>query len=242
MTAWQPGDPAANAPARVLPQHEPLDPSIEREPPAEPGLRQRAEAGALLVAALAEARLDARQALVEACKLEFTTKAPRLFRTLARTTPDANSRRNNWKPARPRGSRTPPARPSPPHRDWLAWYRRCVAPPGVDAPESWISERIEYRFSVRTGSGETQRVFTAPLHEGGAIDRYTFDHGPGQRLDVDGDVLSDSTRTLRMMASPLRYAGMPSDRLWQFEDGAVNLGKLEVQRYDLARLCFVEFR
>jgi hypothetical protein len=43
------------------------------------------------------------------------------------------------------------------------------------------------------------------------------------------------------MASPLRYAGMPADRLWQFEDGTVNLGQLEIQRYDLARLCFVEF-
>jgi hypothetical protein len=34
---------------------------------------------------------------------------------------------------------------------------------------------------------------------------------------------------------------MPADRLWEFEDGSVNLGKLEAQAHDLARLCLVEF-
>ena len=52
VTAWQPGDPAANKPARALPADQPLDPWVEREPPAAagPGLLQRAEAGATLVA------------------------------------------------------------------------------------------------------------------------------------------------------------------------------------------------
>ncbi len=241
VTAWQPGDPAANAPTRLLPEHEPLDPSVEREPPVEPRLRQRAEAGALLVTALGEAGFDARQALVSACKLKFTKDAPRLFRTLARTTPDAELAAKNLEAGAPAWLEGAADEAVKAAQDWLEWYRRCVAPPIDDAPESWISERIEYRFSVRAGSGDEQRVFTAPLHEGGAIDWYSFDHAPDRRLDVDGGVQNDSTRPLMMMASPLRYAGMPADRLWQFEDGAVNLGKLEVQRYDLARLCFVEF-
>jgi hypothetical protein len=43
-----------------------------------------------------------------------------------------------------------------------------------------------------------------------------------------------------MLATPLRFAGMPADRYWQFEDGQVNLGALEVQPHDLARLLLVE--
>jgi hypothetical protein len=47
LGAWQPGDPTAKKPARVLSPDTVLDSYIEREPtPAEgPGLRQRAEAG-----------------------------------------------------------------------------------------------------------------------------------------------------------------------------------------------------
>ena len=34
---------------------------------------------------------------------------------------------------------------------------------------------------------------------------------------------------------------MPADRYWQLEDGRVDLGALEAQPYDLARLCLAEF-
>lgn len=89
--AWQPGDPGSNppAPARRLPDNERLDPSVEREPPSSdgPGLRQRAEAGSLLVAALAEAGFDARAALLATCP--FSGPIPRLFQVVARAIPDA---------------------------------------------------------------------------------------------------------------------------------------------------------
>src|SRR5262249_59695604 len=42
------------------------------------------------------------------------------------------------------------------------------------------------------------------------------------------------------ISTPLRYAGMPSDRYWEFEDGQVNFGKIEAQPHDLARLCLAE--
>jgi hypothetical protein len=118
-----------------------------------------------------------------------------------------------------------------------------VAPAVAEDVDSWIDERIEYHFSVRVGDAGAQRILSAPLHEGAAIDWYSFDHVPDGRLSL-GDEPADgsaATATRSVLASPLRYAGMPSDRLWQFEDGAVNLGKLEVQPHDLARLCFVEF-
>src|SRR5690606_6828646 len=44
-----------------------------------------------------------------------------------------------------------------------------------------------------------------------------------------------------MLATPLRYPGMPADRYWQLEDGAVDLGAIEAQPTDLARLCLAEF-
>jgi hypothetical protein len=44
-----------------------------------------------------------------------------------------------------------------------------------------------------------------------------------------------------MLATPLRYPGMPADRYWQLEDGRVDLGVIEAQPTDLARLCLAEF-
>src|SRR5262245_34437157 len=98
VTAWQPGDPTGNAVARPLPANEPLDPFVEREALPSPSLRQRAEAGALLVTALAEAGFDARSVLLAACPLPLpapgsaaTQNIPRLFRTLALSCPDGES-------------------------------------------------------------------------------------------------------------------------------------------------------
>src|SRR5262249_22710616 len=102
VSAWQPGDPGSKLPPRPLPSGEPLGPSIGREPPATagPGLRQRAEAGATLVATLRDAGLDAGDALVKSHPLptaltpptgmpaEFWSVPPR-YRVLARTCPDA---------------------------------------------------------------------------------------------------------------------------------------------------------
>jgi hypothetical protein len=43
------------------------------------------------------------------------------------------------------------------------------------------------------------------------------------------------------LATPLRYPGMPADRLWEMEDAKVNLGLIEAEPWDLARLLVAEF-
>jgi hypothetical protein len=128
-------------------------------------------------------------------------------------------------------------------RRWLAWYRNNVAPVIDPADDCWAPERLEYRFSLRVGSGDRQLVLRAPAFDGGPIDWYAFDCDPHARLPVAGEPAAPATeaRELTMLASPLRFAGMPSDRYWEFEDGQVNLGRLEAQPHDLARLCLAEF-
>ena len=246
VTAWQPGNLDSTAPALPLPEHEPIDPTIEREPavPEGPGLRQRAEAGSLLLATLAEAGLDAKAALLAACPIDAKAAGiARLFRTLALAAPDGHTAAAQLETGGPAWLAGAPAVARAAAATWLVWYRHNVAPSTVQPTDAWIGERIEYRFSLRVGDAATQQVFSAPQHEGGAIDWYSFDHAPNATLSLAQEPSDDSTTTATrsVLASPLRYAGMPADRLWQFEDGAVNLGKLEVQQHDLARLCFVEF-
>lgn len=246
VTAWQPGEPSANRAARALPEHESLDPVVEREPPSAdgPGLRRRAEAGSLLLTALVEAGADAKTALLSACPLDASAAGlPRLFRTLARLAPDGHAAAAQLEAGLPAWLTGAPPAAVTAAGAWLAWYRSNVASAAVTDPTSWIDERLEYRFSVRIGDAQTQQVLTAPVHEGGSIDWYAFDHAPNARLDLpqETETPTANVATRTVLASPLRYPGMPSDRLWQFEDGAVNFGKLEIQPHDPARLCFVEF-
>ena len=247
VTAWQPGDPASDRPARAVVTGVPLDPSVENEPPvAEIGLRQRAEAGAYLVELLADEGLDARVALLGACPLPVengTEPVPPNFQLIARQTPDGLAAAEQLEAGAPPWLKGAKAKALTNAARWLEWFRGNVAPlPRERVDDSWIPERLEYRFSVRAGSADDQRVLRAPLHEGGEIDWFTFDVDPQARLFLNEEENAAAEENeLNIMATPLRFTGMPADRYWQFEDGQVNLGRLDAQPHDLARLCVAEF-
>jgi hypothetical protein len=256
VTAWQPGDPANNRPARAIEAGVPLDPLVENEPSAAPqiGLRQRAEAGAYLLELLADSGMDARAGLVGACPLDVTPPPANAtpseqfnvsdaFRIIASTTPDGvlaaaqlEAGAPGWLSGASAEAQTAAAR-------WMEWFRANVLPPARDpADDSWIGERLEYRFSIGVGGPNEQRVLRAPLHEGGEIDWFTFDHDPNGQLALEGEeVPAAQELDLNVMATPLRFTGMPADRYWQYEDGQVNFGGLDAQPHDLARLCVSEF-
>jgi hypothetical protein len=246
ITAWQPGDPASDRPARPIDSGVPLDPLVENEPPVnDPGLRQRAEAGAYLVELLADEGFDARKALLKACPLPVGNGAEPVspnFQLIARQTPDGLAAAEQLEAGAPPWLSGGNAKARGAAARWLDWFRANVAPPARErADDSWIPERFEYHFSVRAGSGDDQRVLHAPLHEGGEIDWYTFDVDREAQLFLEEENAAVQENELSVMATPLRFAGMPADRYWQFEDGQVNLGRLDAQPHDLARLCVAEF-
>jgi hypothetical protein len=256
VTAWQPGDPASNFPPQPLPSGVPLDPFIEREatPPDALGLRQRAEAGAYLVELLADAGLDARAALLAACPSALPAPDPSVppeqslvspvVALLASGCPDSESAAQQLEAGvLPAWISAAPAAPKAAAQNWLRWYRANVSPSAAPSADSWIPERLEYRFSLRLSNGAQQQVLRAPAFEGGIVDWYAFDADPQGHLTLAAEPAPapPDSRDSTVFASPLRFAGMPSDRYWQFEDGQVNLGMLESQPFDLGRLCLAEF-
>lgn len=249
------GRPIGNAPQDLL------EPFVEREPVAvaSPGLRPRAEAGAALLAALDEAGLTAHRAsIVATCPLDLDPRAHpggehaaldpqwlRLVRMLdaaamadAETFASAVEAAGDLPPWLAPGDAAEQAALRVVIDPWLAWYRADVSPlPSAD--DCWIGERLEYRFKV--GVGDT--VLTAPAHGGGDVDWHSFDPAIGEALDPPaGAGPAQETRTVHaLLASPLRYAGMPADRLWEMEDAQVNVGVIEAEPWDLARLLVAEF-
>ena len=151
ITAWQPGDPASDRPARPIDSGVPLDPLVENEPPVEdPGLRQRAEAGAYLVELLADEGFDAREALLEACPLPVGSgpePVPPNFQLIARQTPDGLAAAEQLEAGAPPWLSGGNANAEDAAGRWLEWFRANVAPPARErADDSWIPDRFEYPF------------------------------------------------------------------------------------------------
>lgn len=199
-----------------------IEPLVEREPWHKPCLRDRADAGSALVAALRDGGGDVAAALA-ACPFsadELKAAGPE-WRLIARRIPDAELAAEALEAGTPPWAGGAAA-------DWLAWYRRNVSARAA-VSESWVAKRLEYQFGVKAG-GVTM---PAPMHDGGPLDWFTFEGG--------ADAVLETAHEARVYAMRLRYPGMPADRYWQFEDGRVNFGAMDVQPGDLIRLCFLEF-
>jgi len=216
------------------------------------GLRQRAEAGAQLVDLLVDAgEPEVAHALASMHPLTLEAdpddplgvndpQAGRLFAVLGGAVPDGRALAEElragepaWivESANPEGVRAAAAA-------WLEWM--------VGAPDSggaWSTERLEYRFALRFGD-EQHAVVVRGTQFGSAEVRWSDLEWVERASDVlpPGSAPSAPVETqARVLATPLRYPGMPADRYWQLEDGAVDLGAIEAQANDLARLCLAEF-
>jgi hypothetical protein len=257
VSSWLPGDTAAGGTAQPLPDGDVLEPSIEREPAQArgPALRARAEGGSELVAELADAGVDVSpgsstmRALLSAFPLAlpwqdaFDSSAPGLLAVLGGRLPDAElvataaaadlpASLPEWVVGAPDITVALAA-----VNRWYDWYRGQIAPHPDPAMDCWIDERLEYRFGLTVGS----QTFRAPSFGGGRVDWPDVDSATDTDPCGPPEQPAPPATEQTMLATPLRFAGMPADRYWQFEDGQVNLGALEVQPHDLARLLLVEF-
>ena len=261
VVAFQPGAPADGRPVRPWSDSELIEPVIEREPsPARGlGLRQRAEAGAQLFADLRDVGVGRQvfDLILADCPLalpwsdEFDRVAPPLLTLLEGRLPDGHSAAaiigpglQQSPPTLPDWFEEVPNRPQVVRavRRWYSWYRAVTPEPG-DADPSWIDARLEYQFSVGVEGPDGPRVLHAPSFSGGRADWYSLDEdADAAPLEpAEGPPESPVSRSATLLATPLRFSGMPAGRYWEFEDGQVNLGALRVQPHDLARLALVEF-
>ena len=261
ITAWAPagradgGDGAVDEPAwRPWPATAVLDELVEHVPRSDDrrGLRWRAETGAQLEEVLREAgHDDVADALRAAHPLTLPADpadpehrldpaAIALFRALDGAACDGSAAREALQAGEPAwlggaadlaGARNVVAR-------WLQW--------AVGAPEAggaWTTSRLEHRFLLRFGHGDDALVVQARGFGQGSARWHHFEWLEGARVDLDGDADLAAVASLTdvMLATPLRYPGMPANRYWQLEEGSVDVSRIEAQAHDLARLCLAEF-
>ena len=259
VVAMQPGDPGASRAVRAWTGGDLLEPHVEGEsmPLRGAGLRQRAEAGAQLVSELREATVPERmvQELLDACPLEspwddpYDREVAPLLAVTAGRVPDGEAAAVHIGAGL---ADTPPVAPSwfdGFHRPealltvlqgWYDWYRGGIAPEPDPAQDCWIDERLEYRFSLGVSGAAGQLTLRAPAFGGGRVDWYDFDRDAGA-APLARRQTPPASRSAVLLSSPLRFASMPADRYWQFEDGQINLGALQAQPHDVGRMALVEF-
>lgn len=119
---------------------------------------------------------------------------------------------------------------------WLTWYDTLFSQ--SNGNQSWIRERLEYAFSVSGQTSAGEMVLSAPEYLEGHLDWFSFVATPAVSLGADDRI---SSVTSNFLPVPVSFRGMPSSRLWEFEDAKVNFGKVEATPQDLARLLVVEF-
>ncbi len=86
------------------------------------------------------------------------------------------------------------------------------------------------------GDGGTVAL-SAAEHQGGRLDWYSFDQGQV----TAGTASAAQTDVRTVIPVPAEFPGMPKPRWWQFEDAAVDLGKLGADATDAARIVVSEF-
>jgi hypothetical protein len=115
----------------------------------------------------------------------------------------------------------------------VAWFDRTHAQPAEEA-EAWRQERLDYQFAVVT---QADTRLHANEYRGGDLDWDAFSSAaaPGEAP------AQPTTNTLSFLPSPIRFSAMPASRYWQMEDGQIDIGRLDVNVNDLARLLLTEF-
>ena len=103
----------------------------------------------------------------------------------------------------------------------------------------WKKEQLQHQFELYlndppNSTAENQLKLSAPDYQSGALDWYSFDQAVGDLSQ--GDQQHASQSYIPVNAS---FAGMPSQRLFAFEDNQIDFGKLDVQTPDLAKAMLI---
>lgn len=132
--------------------------------------------------------------------------------------------------------------------DFRAAWARMFSQPTEREPANWDPPRLEYRLACSAPEADgSQTVLLSEEYATGHLDWYAFDvhSGPDAALvehpdeAVDDDVLGGETLTL--LPTTLEFGGIPSPRWWEFEDRRTDLGDVDADTTDLAKLLMTEF-
>jgi hypothetical protein len=118
-----------------------------------------------------------------------------------------------------------------------AWLASCDALRGTPPGGAWDAERMEHTFTIAAPGPQQGLAMHANAHSGGALDWWAFDAEP---LPAAPDAHADEHDTTTI-PTRVTFRGMPTPRWWQEEDASIDLGGVEANPADLARMAVLQF-
>jgi len=227
---------AGGEPDDYDPQAVPLEVLVEREPPVAPTLRQRLDAWTRFVELLEASGLGNRAAGLAAAHPLPAPKAPTdpadaRLRLLADEAGDGLAIADALAAD---NAGLPPDVVDP----FLAWVN---AQRPENAGDCWVTDRLEYRFSVGAHTDGGEVVLSAAEYLGGRLDWYDLDVDDERSNALASPADERASKTVHLLPTRITFPGMPTERFWEVEDAAVDLGAVSAAAEDLGRLLTVEF-
>jgi hypothetical protein len=121
---------------------------------------------------------------------------------------------------------------------FLAWARRQTAGAAGDA---WVTDRLEYRFSVGARTDDGEITLAAPEYLGGRLDWFDVDVDEDESHALGAPADERPGNVVYLLPTRVTFPGMPAERFWELEDATVDLGAVSASADDLGRLLTVEF-
>jgi hypothetical protein len=121
---------------------------------------------------------------------------------------------------------------------FLAWID---AQRSENAGDSWITERLEYRFAVAGSTDDGEVVLASPDYLGGRLDWHDLEIDEDATHSLAAPVSDADSKVVHLLPTRVNFPGMPAERFWEFEDSIVDLGAVSAAPEDLGRLLTVEF-
>jgi hypothetical protein len=116
------------------------------------------------------------------------------------------------------------------------WFGRTYLGARTESP-AWRADRLAYQFGCGTAPGPDAVSLSADDYQGGMLDWHAFD--VGRTPATDGPPAAEST--LAFLPAGIDFAGMPSARFWEMENGRTEFGAIDAHTNDLAKLLLAEF-
>lgn len=124
---------------------------------------------------------------------------------------------------------------------FLSWWQSRHLGEEIGAGTAWQPSRLEHDFAVSARLSDGPVVLRAAGYDGERLDWSDFDLSGGD-LGMPAAGATPSRRlTRRTLPSRAYFAGMPSERFWEFEDSVIRFGVESLGRGDIAHMILSEF-
>jgi hypothetical protein len=124
--------------------------------------------------------------------------------------------------------------------DFVAYRANLFSEPSGD--DAWQPEQLDYAFALGSPTPGTNLLLPAQAFPGGHLDWYSFGLQTADPTPVStGNPATVTTVSFVFLPNHVVFRAMHDPRWWTFEDSAADLGSMDAQQVDLAKLLVLEF-